>query len=124
MAGQDALDGKSRILGLERRGGWARGLRRWATNAARRERIARLRRLPISQHTVCHESFADNGALCNPEAIFRGPPGAPDLSHPGTENTVSISYKYRCSAEAVLPFRSLVLRSAVEPACGPRDPNP
>lgn len=39
--------------------------------AARRESMARARRRRIRPDTVFYESFDGNGALCNPEAIFR-----------------------------------------------------
>uniref|UniRef100_UPI003CCFE9F9 CDP-glycerol glycerophosphotransferase family protein n=2 Tax=Bacteria TaxID=2 RepID=UPI003CCFE9F9 len=35
------------------------------------ERIALQRRRPIQPDVVLYESFAGNGVLCNPEAIFR-----------------------------------------------------
>jgi CDP-glycerol glycerophosphotransferase (TagB/SpsB family)/glycosyltransferase involved in cell wall biosynthesis len=40
--------------------------------AAEYDRHAFWRKQPIRQGTVLYESFAGNGALCNPEAIFRG----------------------------------------------------
>lgn len=46
----------------------ARKLRR----AAQYDRHAFWRRQPIRPGTVLYESFSGNGALCNPEAIFRG----------------------------------------------------
>lgn len=48
------------------------------------EQIAWARSRPIRPRTVLYESFAGNGALCNPEAIFRGLLGDPefaDLTH-------------------------------------------
>lgn len=39
--------------------------------AARAEAVAAYRRLPIDQDVVLYESFAGNGMLCNPEAIYR-----------------------------------------------------
>jgi CDP-glycerol glycerophosphotransferase len=54
---------------------------------ARIRRIARFevhaywRRQPIRASTVLYESFAGNGMLCNPEAIFRDLLGAPDMAH-------------------------------------------
>lgn len=39
------------------------------------------RRTPIERGTVLFESFAGNGALCNPEAIFRELSRAEDLAH-------------------------------------------
>ncbi|MBK0420497.1 CDP-glycerol glycerophosphotransferase family protein [Leucobacter sp. CSA2] len=42
-----------------------------AKRAALAERLAYLRSLPIRSNTVVYESFAGNGVLCNPEAIFR-----------------------------------------------------
>jgi CDP-glycerol glycerophosphotransferase len=37
------------------------------------------RRLPVRRRTVLYESFAGNGALCNPEAIFRELLRSPDM---------------------------------------------
>ncbi|MFT4282738.1 CDP-glycerol glycerophosphotransferase family protein [Microbacterium sp.] len=48
------------------------------------EQIALARLLPIRPRTVLYESFAGNGALCNPEAIFRrllADPEFADLEH-------------------------------------------
>jgi CDP-glycerol glycerophosphotransferase len=39
------------------------------------------RRRPVEPATVLYESFAGNGMLCNPEAIFRELLAAPDLQH-------------------------------------------
>jgi CDP-glycerol glycerophosphotransferase len=38
------------------------------------------RRLPVQRRAVLYESFAGNGALCNPEAIFRELLSAPDMA--------------------------------------------
>jgi CDP-glycerol glycerophosphotransferase len=46
-------------------------LSRRLIRAARFEVYAFWRRQPIRQNTVLYESFAGNGMLCNPEAIFR-----------------------------------------------------
>lgn len=61
---------------------------RWALTRAKRiptsEQIAWARSLPIRSRTVVYESFAGNGALCNPEAIFRAlldDPEFADLTH-------------------------------------------
>lgn len=48
---------------------------------ARFEVHAYWRRQPIRASTVLYESFAGNGMLCNPEAIFRELLGAPDMAH-------------------------------------------
>ncbi len=53
----------------------------WARRAASHEGLAWSRRLPIRPDTVLYESFSGNGALCNPEAIFRGLLAAPDMQH-------------------------------------------
>ena len=45
-----------------------------------RGRYARWREAPLRERTVLYESFAGNGALCNPEAIFRYLLGAPDMA--------------------------------------------
>ena len=42
---------------------------------------ARVRLLPIRPNTVVYESFAGNGMLCNPEAIFRALLEDPDQQH-------------------------------------------
>lgn len=44
------------------------------------EQVAIARQLPLRPRTVVYESFAGNGALCNPEAIFRGLLADPDFS--------------------------------------------
>jgi CDP-glycerol glycerophosphotransferase len=56
-----------------------RGVEERVRRAAKYERLAWLRRLPIKNDTVLYESFAGNGMLCNPEAIFRGLLAADDL---------------------------------------------
>ncbi len=38
------------------------------------------RRLPLRRRTVLYESFAGNGALCNPEALFRALLTTPDMA--------------------------------------------
>jgi CDP-glycerol glycerophosphotransferase len=58
-----------------------RGIARRATLAVQYERRLRARRLPIDDRTVVYESFAGNGMLCNPEAIFRAALAADDLHH-------------------------------------------
>ena len=40
--------------------------------AAEYDRHAYWRKQPVRPGTVLYESFSGNGALCNPEAIFRG----------------------------------------------------
>lgn len=40
-----------------------------------------MRRLPVKADTVFYESFAGNGMLCNPEAIFRALLEADDMRH-------------------------------------------
>ncbi|CAL4860019.1 glycosyltransferase [Microbacterium sp. MM2322] len=61
---------------------------RWALTRAKRiptsEQIAWSRSLPLRPRTVVYESFAGNGALCNPDAIFRAllsDPDFADLTH-------------------------------------------
>ncbi|KZE91234.1 CDP-glycerol:poly(glycerophosphate) glycerophosphotransferase [Microbacterium sp. TNHR37B] len=57
---------------------------RRARRMAAAEQIALARLLPIRPRTVLYESFAGNGALCNPEAIFRrllADPDFGDLEH-------------------------------------------
>lgn len=49
--------------------------------AATYEGYAFWRRRPVDKNVVLYESFAGNGMLCNPEAIFRGLRAAPDFSH-------------------------------------------
>lgn len=48
---------------------------------ARFEVHAYRRRQSIRASTVLYESFAGNGMLCNPEAIFRELLDAPDMAH-------------------------------------------
>ena len=50
--------------------------------AVQDEQDVRARRAPIDRHTVVYESFAGNGMLCNPEAIFRALLAAPDQAAP------------------------------------------
>ena len=45
------------------------------------ETVARSRRLPVRKNTVLYESNSGRGAVCNPEAIFRGLVASPDHSH-------------------------------------------
>jgi CDP-glycerol glycerophosphotransferase len=42
---------------------------------------ARVRMLPVRPELVVYESFAGNGLLCNPEAVFRALLAAPDQQH-------------------------------------------
>ncbi len=49
--------------------------------AVRDEQLVQARRAPVDAHTVLYESFAGNGMLCNPEAIFRTLLAAPDQQH-------------------------------------------
>lgn len=49
--------------------------------AVRAERLAYLRSRPVRPDVVLYESFAGNGVLCNPEAIFRGLLADPDFAH-------------------------------------------
>lgn len=44
------------------------------------EQVAIARRLPVRPRVVLYESFAGNGALCNPEAIFRALLADPEFS--------------------------------------------
>src|SRR4051812_43406197 len=48
---------------------------------ALRGRYAGWRRTPVRSRAVLYESFSGNGALCNPEAIFRYLLEASDFSH-------------------------------------------
>jgi len=45
------------------------------------ERIARARRRSINENAVFYESFAGNGMLCNPEALFRALLELPEFGH-------------------------------------------
>jgi CDP-glycerol glycerophosphotransferase len=58
-----------------------RKLGRRARLAVEYERAARARRAPIRENVVLYESFAGNGMLCNPEAIFRELLAADDMGH-------------------------------------------
>lgn len=59
----------------------ARSLLKRARRAWRMEQIALHRRRPIVPHTVVYESFAGNGALDNPEALYRALIAADDQRH-------------------------------------------
>ncbi|MCY7404719.1 MAG: CDP-glycerol glycerophosphotransferase family protein [Cryobacterium sp.] len=56
-----------------------------AVDRIRRAAVAEVyafwRRRPVDPNLVLYESFAGNGMLCNPEAIFRGLRAAPDFTH-------------------------------------------
>jgi len=52
-----------------------------AEKAAQAERIAYARSKPVQADVVLYESFAGNGMLCNPEAIFRQLLNRPDFDH-------------------------------------------
>lgn len=56
-----------------------KGRRIAATPAAEMRQVARL--LPLHADTVLYESFAGNGALCHPEAIFRRLVDDPHYAH-------------------------------------------
>ncbi|WP_066517276.1 glycosyltransferase [Curtobacterium ammoniigenes] len=56
-----------------------RRLPRRTLNGLRAEWYAMGRRRPVDQNLVLFESFAGNGATCNPEALFRAMLAAPDL---------------------------------------------
>lgn len=49
--------------------------------AIRDEQRRHARRRPVRAHVVMYESFAGNGMLCNPEAIFRALLEAADMQH-------------------------------------------
>lgn len=59
----------------------ARRLAKRAWRALELEKLARYRRMPVQPHVVFYESFAGNGMLCNPEAIFRELLDDPEFSH-------------------------------------------
>ncbi len=52
-----------------------------ARRAAMSQVHAHWRQQPVLRGTVLYESFAGNGMLCNPEALFRALLQAPDLKH-------------------------------------------
>jgi CDP-glycerol glycerophosphotransferase len=56
-------------------------VRRRAAAGVRSERLAHARSRPIDPSLVVYESFAGNGVLCNPEAIFRRLLADPGFSH-------------------------------------------
>src|ERR1700748_1472426 len=63
---------------------WSRSLRKRARQirrAARHEGHAHYRRQPVEPNVVFYESFAGNGMLCNPEAIFRALLADPEFAH-------------------------------------------
>src|SRR5699024_10745114 len=45
------------------------------------ETVARSRRLPIRKNTVLYEANSERGAVCNPEAVFRGLIASPEHKH-------------------------------------------
>jgi CDP-glycerol glycerophosphotransferase (TagB/SpsB family)/glycosyltransferase involved in cell wall biosynthesis len=55
-------------------------LARLASRTVSAEQVAIARMLPVRPRTVLYESFAGNGALCNPEAIFRALLTDPDFA--------------------------------------------
>ena len=55
-------------------------LARRAARIVSAEQVALTRMLPVRPRTVLYESFAGNGALCNPEAIFRALLADPDFA--------------------------------------------
>jgi CDP-glycerol glycerophosphotransferase (TagB/SpsB family)/glycosyltransferase involved in cell wall biosynthesis len=59
----------------------ARKVVRQLRRAARHEVHAYYRRKAVQPDVVFYESFAGNGMLCNPEAIFRGLLADPDFAH-------------------------------------------
>ncbi len=52
-------------------GGEGPGVRGVLRRAAVAEAVAGFRRLPVDPGLVLYESFAGNGMLCNPEAVYR-----------------------------------------------------
>lgn len=64
---------------MPNRGG-VRSLRARAKAAVEYERVAFARRAAVKEHLVFYESFAGNGMVCSPEAIFRALHTAPDLA--------------------------------------------
>jgi CDP-glycerol glycerophosphotransferase (TagB/SpsB family)/glycosyltransferase involved in cell wall biosynthesis len=54
---------------------------RRAKLAAEYEYLARARHAPIDENTVFYESFAGNGMLCNPEALFRALLASDGMDH-------------------------------------------
>lgn len=52
-----------------------------AGKAVQAERIAYARSKPVQADVVLYESFAGNGMLCNPEALFRHLLNRPDFDH-------------------------------------------
>lgn len=72
---------RSTVLDLGKIRSRARGVTRKVRRAAPIEWRHYVRLLPIRSNDVLYESFAGNGALCHPEAIFRELVAAPDLDH-------------------------------------------
>ncbi|GAA5028414.1 CDP-glycerol glycerophosphotransferase family protein [Microbacterium fluvii] len=106
---------------------------------AKSERLAAARTRAIRPRTVLYESFGGNGALCNPEAIFRGllaDPDFTDLSHvwavrPGTADELraefagaeNVTFVERDSAdywEALSTARYLINNATFPPQFGKR----
>ncbi len=57
------------------------GLRGVLRRAAVAEALAGFRRLPVDPAVVLYESFAGNGMLCNPEAVYRALRADPRFDH-------------------------------------------
>ena len=70
-----------RVTGRVRRlGGRVRRFAGKVRRAVPAELNAAWRRMPVRSHVVFYESFSANGALCNPEAIFRALIDDPEFS--------------------------------------------
>ena len=79
--------------------GRIRRYRRRAVKAVKANGYAAFRGRPIRSGTVLYESFAGNGMLCNPEAIFRRLMADPAFAH--LEHTWALSdlHEYRATVE-------------------------
>jgi len=88
----------------------ARSLFSRARRIVAAEQIAAARMLPLRPRRVVYESFAGNGALCNPEAIFRALLADPDfadlehvwaISEPGAAAALESEFRGRRNVRVV-----------------------
>lgn len=77
-------------------------MRRWVGLERRARAFRRTIRQPVDENLVLWESFGGNGALCNPEALFRHVIAAPDLEH--LTHVWALKPRAQSDAEVVAEF--------------------
>jgi len=77
-------------------------MRRWAGRERRARAFRQAISRPVDANLVLWESFGGNGALCNPEAIFRNVIAAPDLQH--LTHVWALKPQAQADAEVVADF--------------------